>query len=338
MSHNIEIWRDGSGSFVSARKNAWHLLGTVKKDGYLSLDEMLSVPRADYEVFSLPARSILEVGGVVVDEAVNPSKKHTCRIHPDTGKLQILGTVGTEYTIIQNRDAFRFGQVLLNTQKAVGETAGVLDDGRRAFCSFRLPQVINVGGVDPVIQYLVIYTGHDGTVAYTAMDTMIRVVCQNTMNMALRGASHKWKLSHTKHAKLDEEKARKVLGLSAAYQEEFTRTAEALVNTRLTNQMFEEIITANWGPEDNASKNAQTRWDDKRDQLMRLFKTADTQANIRGTAWAGYNAIVEYADWGTPVRNTATVDVERAQFARSLDGGVDDVKATALRAFLAVAR
>jgi hypothetical protein len=74
------------------------------------------------------------------------------------------------------------------------------------------------------------------------------------------------------------------------------------------------------------------KWERKSERLQWLFTEADTQANIRGTAWAAFNAIGEYYDWYQAVRGSErTADADATRFARSLDGGVDAPKEKALR-------
>jgi hypothetical protein len=96
--------------------------------------------------------------------------------------------------------------------------------------------------------------------------------------------------------------ARRVLDLSFAYLDGFQEQAERLINTTLTEARFEEIIMAEYGPKEDAGAAARTRAERKVEQMLDLFTEADTQAGIRGTAWAGLNAITEWNDHFQPVR------------------------------------
>lgn len=324
--HEIEVFQDGTGSFISARKNAWHLLGKVKQEGYLSLEEMLTESRADYLVEKHPIFSaIMDDHGNMIDMVENPDLDHTIRIHPETGEYQILGVVGKKYKVIQNREAFTFGQSLLDTHEAIGETAGVLHSGKRAFCCFRLPEEIVVGDTDRVTSYLVIYTSHDGSVSYHVMLTNIRVVCQNTVNLALSEAQTTYKLRHTQYAELNLEYAREVLNFSKKSNSDFKTDAERLLTIKVSDAKFEEIITREFGPDRNASQSTLTAWQNKYGLLMNLFTSSPTLATIRHTGWGAYNAIAEYQDWFLPVRgsgdNSATNPLANtAKFTRSITG------------------
>ncbi|HEY6020975.1 MAG TPA: DUF932 domain-containing protein [Candidatus Paceibacterota bacterium] len=324
--HEIEVFRDGTGSFVSARKNAWHLLGKVKPDGYLSLEEMLRESRADYLVEKYPIFSaIIDDNGKLIDTVENPDWMHTIRRHPETGEYQILGVVGKNYTVVQNSEAFAFGQALLDTHEAIGETAGVLHSGKRAFCCFRLPDEIMVGGTDRVVSYLVIYTSHDGSVSLHVMLTNIRVVCQNTVNLALSEAHTTYKLRHTRYATLDLEEVRAVLELSKSGNILWKDEAEQLLDIRVSDARFEEIITREFGPDRDAPQSTITAWQNKRNLLMDLFTSSPTLDKIRHTGWGAYNAIAEYQDWFLPVRRAGENGVNNdlanaAKFTRSITG------------------
>jgi phage/plasmid-like protein (TIGR03299 family) len=328
MTAFIEVV-NGIGSFASARTPGWHLLGHTKEDGYLDMDEMLRLSRADYEVVKLPLTAhAVSLKGVTTIQSTTHAM--TARQHPERpNELQELGIVGIDYKVFQPREAAEFGYGLLATQKAVGETAGVLHDGKRVFFSFRLNDVLMVGGRDPIATYLGIYTSHDGSIAYTAMLTDVRIVCQNTVNMALASAKYKWTLRHTKHADLsaNKDRALEILGLATAYREQFAANAEKMISTTLTKAQFEEIITKEFGPKDTAKKRGLTLWEQQRDRLLTLFAVSETQEEIRNTAWAGYNAIVEYQDWYRTVPKVAEEDQQAAQFVRSVETAMDDKKA-----------
>lgn len=319
MSHEIETFADGSASFISAMDTPWHLLGTVKEGGYLSIEEMLTGSNADYTVTKEPIFSEIVHNGRVY-RVENPNKVHTIRFRQ--GEPQILGTVGTDYKVIQNREAFEFGQALLDTDEVVGETAGVLYDGRQAFCCFRLPEAINVGGVDPVQMYLVIHTSHDSSAVYCVMHTKIRVVCKNTLNMALGDTQDKYELRHTKNAVLDLEEVKTVLGMATDNAESFTEIADKMLNTPVSDTLFEQIITKEFGPKRDASKRMLGAWETKKETLQYLFAEAPTQAEVRGTGWAAFNAVAEYQDWNVLVKGVGSDQQARAtaQFTRSITG------------------
>ena len=107
-----------------------------------------------------------------------------------------------------------------------------------------------------------------------------------------------------------------MLGLIYSYNEAFEKEAEKLVQIAMTSESFEEMIASEYG---YAGENlaAAERADDRMGQMMTLFDKAGTNANIRETAWAGFNAVVEYFDWFSAT-NAEDEDAKRAE--KSLSG------------------
>lgn len=319
------------GAFAAVRTPAWHKLGTVFTE-QVTAEELLVAAGADYPVFKapLPVSVALEPGtmgtwGVVGPEgktvsATLPGKAFTYRLHPETGELQPFGVVGDRYPILTNREAFlTFGDALIDLAEPAVATCGVLFDGRRAFMCWKLPKGMMIGGVDSVDLWLLVETSHDGTKKLTAAVTPLRTVCANTVRYNLRNAKASWSIRHTPNMRLAMQDAKESLGLTYEYAEQFTTVAEHLLNTPMTNTVFSAIIDKEFGPGDEAGKKAQGNWDEKRVKLMHLFSAADTQANVRGTAWAGVQAVGEYCDWMTEVQVKGWDD-DAYRFLRSLDG------------------
>lgn len=348
MSHQIEIFKDGSGSFISQGTRGWHLLGEFKPEGYLNVDEMIVGGRLHQEIFKRPLKVSVEMDGVVVDETEVGSQVASCRMHPDTGELQVLGVIGKDATIWQPRESFEFGQTLLDSGQAIGVSAGSLFEGKVSFACFKIPTEVKIGGVDVVDFYLSVLDSYDGSYKYTAFASPIRSECWNTVCMGLANAMRVWKLKHTKNAELNVEQARKALGITTAYMTSFQTMADKLITKKMTKAAFDKIITAEFGPGEEPSDRQGKLWDTKRDRLLYLFSQADTQANIRGTAWAGYNAVVEYLDWELEVRGMGkneenNIAQNRARFTRSFTGldkagSVDEAKLSFQKRLLATVK
>ena len=213
MGHNIEII-DGRASFVeNGRKaRAWHKLGIVY-DRPLSVKEALHGCRADYKVALQPLVALtpdilreMDYGSVMALQLVNaiiPNKMATMRL--DTHKT--LGIVSDSYGIVQNEDAFKFIDTLVTGKSAdvthapVIETAGVLGEGERVFITAKFPEeiILDNRGNDRVEMYIVFTTSHDGSGAVNCLVTPIRVVCNNTLNLAIKKNSGKLSLRHSRN-------------------------------------------------------------------------------------------------------------------------------------------
>lgn len=298
---NIEVGSNGEATFASRVKPAWHGLGVVLEEGQdTSLPVMLEAAKmANWNVRTHPLTAVVD--GVEIPVA---EKNVVLRDNPfEEGQIDALGIVGDRYHVMQNEDVFRFGETLVD-MGAQWETIGGIREGRTVFGAFHLPVEITLdaqGAADVTKLYLLIASSHDGTMPLTGMVTPVRVVCQNTLNMALRGAKQQFKIRHTQTMAGRVEDARKALGLSFKFAETLEAEARALFETSMNDAEFNAIVRDLYPSPDEESKAAYTRWGNKVVLLGDLFK-GKTQQNIAGTAWAGLNALTERIDWHRTAR------------------------------------
>lgn len=327
MGHNLDITA-GTASFVSAREDAWHQLGTVLPDAFTAEQAMEAGHLGGWNVRKTPTYALLDDGRKVP----MAGRYAVIRDNPVTaGQVDVIGNVGEAYHIIQNEEHAALLNALVDESGAHFETAGALDGGRRVFITMKLPGHIQIGGVDRVDNYIAAMNSHDGSAAFSFIVTPVRIVCQNTLNLAFSQASHVIKTRHTSGAqRLIVAQARQALDMTFEYIEGFQEQAERLINTTLTQGAFDEIIAREFGAPEDAAPATITRTDRKLDEMSRLFADAYTQEGIRNTAWAGLNAITEWADHFSPTRGE---DRETARAQKSvLDPGF---KNKALSAMLA---
>lgn len=213
MSHLIEI-KNGKASFVEngRRGRAWHRLGTVF-DRPLTVKEALHYSHADYRVTLQPLAVLtpdiqreMDTGSVMalqLSNATIPNVMATFRL--DTH--QPLGIVSENYGVVQNEDAFKFidtlvtGKLSYQEHMPVIETAGVLGKGERVFVTAKFPDkiILDNKGDDKVEMYMVFTTSHDGMGAVKCMVTPIRVVCNNTLNFAMKNNAGTLSLAHKRN-------------------------------------------------------------------------------------------------------------------------------------------
>jgi len=315
--HNLDI-TNGVASFVSAREDAWHAMGEVLPDSFTA-EEALKYGKLGG--WNLRKTALFtEVDGKKI---LTPDMYAVVRNNPVVkGQRDVLGVVGNKYTIIQNEDLATLLNALVDESGAHFETAGAIDGGRKVFITMKLPGNIKIGGVDRVDNYIAIMTSHDGTTSTQIMVTPIRIVCQNTLNMAFNGAKHAgvFRVRHTVGAhKIMLQQAREALDFTFDFIEDFQADAEKLINTTMTQLQFEEIIHEAFGAPADAPLGTLTRTENKLDTMMNLYADANTQEGIRGTAWAGLNALTEWYDHFSHVRgagvNTGTEEVLRSRRA-----------------------
>jgi phage/plasmid-like protein (TIGR03299 family) len=302
MAHNIEIHADGTASFASARVDAWHRLGTITRDAMTAEEAMANAYLSGWNVrkLGLTATEISENG---VTSLAVPDQFATARTNPKTGTTDVLGVVGERYEPVQNEEHCELLNTLVDESGAHFETAGSLHGGRQVFVTMRLPQTMHIAGTDAIDFYIAGCNSHDGSSAFRLLVTPTRIVCANTQSMALRDARTSYSIRHTAGAKGKIAEARKALGLVWKYAEEFEKAAERMINESLTVGEFEKVCGELWPADPNPSVRTRNNQDRRTTQLRYLFRDAATQSAIRGTRWAGVQAIGEYLDHYTPAKN-----------------------------------
>ena len=267
MAHLIEI-NNGVASYVEngRKERAWHGLGQVY-DGQISVKEALELSHADYQVemknvFAMtPALQELldgeqemvsrEVLSDLIVDALVGGRKATMRM--DLNKP--LGVVSDHYGIVQNCDAFQFIDTLCTGGQGntpVIECAGVLGQGERVFITAKFPEQIILDNKtdDRVDMYVVFTTSHDGTGAVNCMVTPTRVVCNNTLNYAMRNNAGKISLRHTSgiNSRLDltnkenAEFAFRTLNMFNVYKKSLEESFDHLRNIRISEKQLDDIL------------------------------------------------------------------------------------------------
>lgn len=290
MAHALEIV-NGQASFASFREPAWHALGTVFDHEVTSSSEMLKL--ANLDNWNVRVEEVVVPEGYTTN---NPSF-WVVRDHPADGHSDILATVGKRYKTVQNEDLFDFADAILDGAR--WETAGSIKDGRLVFGSLALERetVLDPNGVADVVKsYLLVHTSHDGSTAVQASVTPVRVVCQNTLNVALKGTQQSYKLRHTQSVEGKIAAAREALGLAHNYLDAFELEAKALYEKEVTAKMFNDILLAAYPRPEKDSKGSVKKWANKIDELNEIY-TGSTNEMIAGTAWGAYNALTERLDW-----------------------------------------
>lgn len=320
MSHDLDTTA-GVTSFVSARLDAWHRLGQVATDAMTAEEAMRLGHLADWNVRKLDLVAPLQLGdGAGQINLSVPDKMAVVRDNPIVkGQVDVLGVVGKDYSVYQFEQVADLLNNMVDESGAHFETAGAIDGGRKVFLTMRLPRSVLIGGIDPVQPYLAAMTSHDGTTPLSLITTSTRIVCANTMNMAFGEAKNVFKVRHTsgiQHSAAAQ--AREALGFSYKYLDAFEAEAEMLINTTMTQSTFEQMIFENFGAPKDAAATVVTRVQNKLDTMTRLFADANTQEGVRDTAWAGLNALTEYADHFSLVRTGSAGDDEIARSRKAL--------------------
>ena len=297
MAHELET-QNGVVSFASFREPAWHNLGTVF-DTEKNTNEMLVA--ANLNNWNVRLEDLEIPSSLVSDKQY----QYVVRTNPtDKSQTDVLGIVGERYVPLQNEDLFSFGDNILDGGGR-WETAGSIRGGRVVFGSLALERetVLDPNGVADVVKtYLLINTSHDGSIAIQASITPVRVVCANTLNVALNrtrkkdGVKQSFKIRHTQTAEGKITVARQALGMANSYMDEFDKMAHAMIAKEISAKDFNDIILAAYPKPDLDTKGAVKKWENKVDMINDIY-TGEYNGMISGNAWGAFNALTERLDW-----------------------------------------
>ena len=288
MSHMVE-----SLAYVSNEQNGrfvpWHGLGTPVESAMTSA-EALKVAGLDWKV---EARPVFTDNGIKIPGYVANTRD---------SDNSVLGIVSDKYRIVQNVDAFAFTDSLIGDDCRY-ETAGSLRNGKSTFMLARLPQKKILG--DDFDNYICFTNTHDGTGAVKVCSTNVRVVCNNTLNLALNTAKRSWTCKHMGRIEDKLQEAQRALQLAEEYTEQLSIYAERAANITIDEAKTYEVLKQLFPISDDASdrmkKNNQDAINDFRNCLV-----AVDLSPFYGTLWGLVNAASDFAYHRTPTRMTST--------------------------------
>ena len=296
MSANVE-------SMFYVREMPWHGLGTRVMEAPNS-KEALRLAGLDWKVIQEPL--ITGAGDMVEGYKANVR---------DTDN-QVLGVVGDRYRIVQNEEAFAFTDELLGYGVRY-ETAGSLQNGRKVWMLAHLPHEYIIAG-EHISPYLLFSNSHDGSGAIKVAITPIRVVCNNTLNLALHTAKRSWSAIHTEGIRDKMNEARHTLGLAGQYMEELGKEFEILrgkkLSDRQVNEYIEILLPIEEGGSSQQIRNMKRLQEDMK---MRYFDAPDLK-DVGNNAYRFINAVSDFATHAEPLRKTK--NYKENLFARTVDG------------------
>src|SRR5262249_19018184 len=303
-------------------------------------------------------------------------RERVANVRSDTGA--VLGVVGNDYRILQNREAFAFMDDLVGEKLAMFETAGSLREGRRVWMMARIPKELRPAGTQDTIQpYVLLANSHDGSMSVRMIPTTVRVVCQNTLHLALsRAGTSGLRIGHYEnlHDRIDE--ARQKLGIVLKRFDRFQQELDALAKVSLTETQVTDYFpsvfklstprpTAQPVATDGAALldnilegkaahqalaeeliQADREHSDRKakadarllEQLLANFDDrTNTLPGVRGTAWAAFNAVSEYVDHQGRTRGRTEAEKADTRLGSIWFGRGDQIKQEAYQAALQLA-
>jgi len=298
MAHNLET--NGSEvAFALRGAPAWHNLANriFNQDEDVTTQTMLEEAKlSNWNVRLSP------ITDHISSEWNDVSESHlVLRDNPFNGETDVLATVGKRYKVVQNEELFAFADNIHDADpNCRWESAGSLKKGKVVFGTVDIPRTMVLdpqGANDQTKLYLIVWTSHDGSVAVQAAITPVRVVCQNTLNLAMRNAKQSFKIRHTQSVEGRIQVARETLGLALGYFDEFEKEAQELFKQEITDVEFSKLIRSIYPKPDVDNKSTIKRWENKVVLIDDLYHNSPTNANIKGTKWGAFNALTERLDY-----------------------------------------
>ncbi|MFI1189219.1 DUF932 domain-containing protein [Streptomyces californicus] len=332
----LETPAAGFAHHATGRMDAWTELGKDVSD-FTSAEEALKAADMlgwNVRLMGNVTASTVEINedGVTKHAVAMPNVRASVRSNPISGATEYLSDVGVRYQPIQIDDHVDALDLVREQSGATLHRAAGYQDGRKFFISMTLPQTIRIGGVDEHRMHLALFGSHDGSSSNSFHIAPTRLDCANMQRIFIKGARHSYSIPHTASASVKLAEVHKALSALFGYQEAFERETERMLNTPLTLGQFEKVVHTLWPEQAAPTARMRTNTEARMSTLRALFETSATQQNIRGTAWAGWNAVGEYLDHFAPARNTL-----RAARSLSDTGAVAKRKTDAYNLFMLAA-
>ncbi|MBB5336431.1 DUF932 domain-containing protein [Pectinatus brassicae] len=297
MSANVE-------TMFYTRVAPWHGLGVCVEDA-LSSGEAIEQSGLNWDVIQRP----------IMTSNYTPIPGYKANIRDSDEK--ILGVVTDRYKVVQNSEAFAFTDSLLG-EGVRYETAGALQEGRKIWLLAKLPDKYIIEG-EQIEPYLVFSSSHDGNGAIKVAMTPVRVVCQNTLNIALATARRTWSTVHVGDLARKMDDAHNTLLLAENYMgrlgAEFSRLSKIKLTDAKVMEYVDMLLPMNDNPTDTHKKNiARIREDLK----LRYFDAPDLKGIVGKNAYRFICAVSDFATHAKPLRET--ISYRENMFAKTVDG------------------
>lgn len=233
---------------------------------------------------------------------------------------KVLGIVSDRYKIVQNKEAFEFTDALIGeTENGVirYETAGSLCGGKRIWLLAKMPKTkILDDDIDP---YMFFSNSHDGSGAVKVGMTAVRIVCANTLSMALNSAKRQWSTRHMGDMQSKLEEAKLCLQLADKYMKGLDIEADRLANAKLYKEQIDEILEEMFPIDDNDTDRKKRNVEDIKQSYYACWLQPDI-AKFMNTAWGAVNAMSDFITHSAPKRNTKNFNENR--WGKIMDGHV----------------
>ncbi|CAM2009641.1 DUF932 domain-containing protein [Acanthopleuribacter pedis] len=322
MSHNLNISRIGQYAFAS-RKPAWHQLGQITGE-FMTWADIAEKAQLDFKV---------EKHALLNPFTMQPDGFGVFRM--DT--RQCLGQVGERYEPIQHQRGFELLDQIIGFQNGAHyEAAGALGKGEKVWGLVDINRAIQIKGTDDKSEnFLLFSTSHDGSASFSVRITSTRVVCQNTLNLALsQKTQRKFSVSHRKNAIARVDAAANTFQDVVSNIEQLEERLNFLATKRINKESFLSVIDRLFPSKEDQVRSSKAQ--NQVAELVRLFESNDNNAipALRGTALNLLNATTEYCDHFRGTKTTGDMTQKMARSRSSMFGSGDQFKNHAMQVIM----
>lgn len=312
-------------STTTDRKNAWRSQGIAVNAS--SASQAAAQAGLDWEVIRVPIQAYKNYNvnpyEVMTDYYEVPRKSGILKVGKD-GNNSIIGVVGEKYKIVQNMEVFGALDSLVDSSGLRYTAAGEYNGGSNVWMVMELPREINVAN-DPHAGFILVQSSHDGSSSVIIRPIIERLFCANQINRIVKGKKRNaftYTLKHTTNAKLSVSEIRDIMQLTYQSIDEYELLANNLLGRKVDERQVKNIFARVWAlpsevefAEDSMLTQGQRRQRtialSARDNAWNIYSQSATQENIRGTAFAAWQAVIEHADHyasgGSDKRGIATL-------------------------------
>lgn len=276
------------------RVPAWHGLGIIVEDSPTSEDAIVAAG-LDWKV---KKKEIFDATGKEI-------KDYFANTRDRDG--EVLGIVSGRYEIVQNSDAFSFTDSLIG-EGLTYESAGSLRGGKTVFLLGRMPKTTILG--DDVEPYVCFSNTFDGSGAIQVCCTHTRVVCMNTLNLALSTARRKWSARHLGSIQSKLHEAQVTFGLINDYTAQLNIACEHLAEEKISDAEVENMLDMMYPTNDETTDRQKNSIQRLKDNFFYCLGQEDIK-KFKGTKYAVVMAATDFADHSEPARKTANFQANR---------------------------
>lgn len=238
----------------------------------------------------------------------------------------LLGVVSRRYRPLQNQEAFEFFDPIVGEEKAYFETAGSLGEGERIWVMAKMPDAMEIVKGDECFKYLLLSNTHSGEGSVIVKFTSVRVVCQNTLMLAMEDGQKAYRVRHSKKMQFKLKELSEFMSITQQVYLEAEQSFKRLARVKLNDEKLRHYMEAVF-PKTSAQKKSPVepqRWT----EVRKTFETLpDLQLpGVSGTLWGAYNAITRMEDYKQPKQ----LELPDQRLQRTWFGSSADTKLLAL--------